>query len=240
MWLRPTIILSISFLINCQTLAQQFRFFKDFNLHNVRGVDAIDDTSALPNFYIECEYDNKNKLIEIISVSKFTWSNSKHHYSVIENKDSTVLFVARIIQNGRWENDTAKNDFIADSVLLANDTLIYKSVFNSNISIQLFTNIVSDSIQFEQMSFTFLDSMEIEKSTLSSLNYYKSWFTRTEIPCEILSGVIKLKSDPIVIWKTIRANNYRNVVNITKKYSYSNMPSMPVSLFWLHDSGLLQ
>ncbi len=56
------LVFSILFLILCQAYSQQFKYFKDFDFQKMAGTGILTDINALPDFYVQCEYNISGKL----------------------------------------------------------------------------------------------------------------------------------------------------------------------------------
>ena len=208
----------------------------------MHGIDVLPDINALPEFYVQCEYDNAGKLIGFYTVTKLTWDayHNKRHYSVVEQNGRTFLFLgAGKERNGYTRSLFQKKAYASDSALIIHDTLLYKTTTPGYIRVQFFTNIGSDSIPFEEMYFYFTTKKDLQNSIFASYDLYRGWFNRSEMASQIIGGVIKLKSDTILTKNIIKTNGYINVLDIIKNKDFEDRPTMPVTLFWLKDSGLL-
>lgn len=206
------------------------------------GIDVLPDINALPDFYVQCEYNNADKLIGLYSVSKLTWEgyHDKRYYSIVEQNGKTFLFLGSGKQRTGYTRALfQKKVLISDSALIIHDTLIYKTTKQNQISVQFYTNINSDSILFKEMTFSFTDKKDMKDTPLSSFTFYKDWFNLSENAFHIVGGIINLKSDTILIWTTIKKRDYPDsYINITKN-DLKDRPTMPITLFWLKDSGFL-
>lgn len=228
-------------IINAKAFSQQSRYFKNFDFYKMNGRDTLNDLSTPPNFYIKCLYNKSDSLIEIYSFSKlnFDYLHRSGHISVTELNGKKLLFLgAGKTRDGYTRGLFQKKIYESDSAFVTHDTLIYKKTSEKYIRIQFFTNINSDSIFFSQVIFPSLLKKDRKYSKLASFTFYKEWFTIDSSASQIVSGIIKLKNDPILIRTEIKSDGYLYLLNITKN-NLNNKPGMPITLFWLKDSGLL-
>ena len=143
MKLRIMLLFSAILLLNCDLYPQQYRYFKNFDFQKMCGIDSL-FYPALPDFYVQCEYNTANKLVGFFSVGKLTWQayHNKRYYSVVEDKGRTFLFLGSGKQRtGYTRGLFQKKVFTSDSALIIHDTLIYKRTTKNFISVQFYTNI---------------------------------------------------------------------------------------------------
>ena len=213
MKLRRVILFSIFLFFTCQTYSQQYRYFKNFDFKKICGVDILPDINALPDFYVQCEYNTTGKLIGFYTVTKLTWDafHNKRYYPIVEQNGRTFLFLGSGKQRAGYTRGLfQKKVFTSDSALIIHDTLIYKTTRQGHITIQFYTNIGNDTVQYKEMSFTFASSKELKNSILSSYAFYKNWFSLSESAYFIVEGAIKLKSDTILVWNVIKSKSFNN------------------------------
>ena len=233
------------------TFCQQVSFFKDFSFYKMKGVDSInrnkvdlsiETNKGKSNFVVKCVYDNKANLVGIYAISKVTWQAllDMTYIGVTKKQDRYLLFLGSgKTRSGYTRALFQKKIFVSDSTIVINDTLIYKSTRNNNhVDIKIFTKINSDSISYKEMSFAFNKSDKLKNSPLTSFDNYKTWFALENNAYEILGGLILLKQDPIMKWQKNKVKGYLNLIDV-KRSDLEHGSSMPISFFWLKDSGLL-
>ena len=186
-------------------------------------------------------YDNSDNLIGISATSKisFNYLHSTTHFGIIKKNDkSFLLFGSGKQRDGYTRALFQRKIFISDSAMIINDTMLYKQTSEKYIRIQYFTGINRDSISFSEVYIPFVKKKDMKASKFSSFNFYKDWFIIDSSASQIVSGMINLRSDTILIRNKIKSNYFINPLNITQE-SLQNLPGMPITFFWLKDSGLL-
>ena len=234
------LIVLITLLFCVNTKAQTTIFFKDFNYSTMTGIDSF-PRQLRPKFYVACDYDKDGRLIGIRPTQRFEaqWSPIESKITVIQKPAYTILFLgAGKTKMGYARTIFQGKEYVTNSGFVTHDTLIFKSTRKDHIDLQLFTNTNGDSIHFKALSFSFDKNNKLKKSPLASFENYRQWFTIDSSAFYITENEIQLKRDPIMVWHTVKQNYSFNLINITKN-NFKEMPSMPVSLFWLKNSGLL-
>ena len=221
--------------------SQKVTYFKDFDYYKMEGVSVLNTINILPDFYIKCLYDKDGNIIEISAIDKLTWQHvyTTNNISVINQLDRKLLFLgADKTRTGYTRTIFQKKIHISDSALLIKDTLIYKLTRKDHIDLQFYTKINTDSIKFMEMNFSFNNENKLCASPIISFARYKEWFSLNKEAYRIIAGTIKLKENPILIRSIIKSNGFVNILKITKN-DLKDMREMPVSFFWLKNSGLL-
>lgn len=237
---KVILFIIIETLITVKGISQQLRYFKNFDYAKMQGVNPLNENS-LPNFYVICKYDNSGNLGSIGVVTKMDWEayHSTRYFDVLNQNGQTLLLLGSGKQRtGYTRTLFQKKIYSSDSAMIVQDTIIYKTTSEKYIRVQFFTNINSDSIFFKEMTFPFAKNKDMKASILSSFAFYREWFKLYAGASDIVGGTIKLKSDPLLIWQKIKSSGYTNYINITKR-DFRDMTDMPITFFWLKDSGLL-
>lgn len=240
---KSLIILALFIFIPYKNEAQHILYFKDFDLFKMTGVDTIFDTKALPDFYVECVYDNTGKITNIRHAAKYghEYYHDKRDIRVLktDGRRYVLFYGAGKTRTGYRRSLFQQKIYETDSAYTGGDTLYFKYTTNSStIRVQVFINKGGDSILAREFQFLFKHKKVAQKSVLSSLSHANKWAALYDSADMVLEGAIRLQSDPIFTWQVVKTYRTRPLINVTKK-RVSEYESMPVSFFWLKHMGFL-
>lgn len=235
------LLLFISTLTLQYAYSQRVAYFKDFDYFKMEGVDTLANTNNLPNFYVKCIYDNNNIVTKICPASRLTWEAYQTSYCIpiVQHMGQKFLFLgAGKNRQGYTRGLFQKKIFESDSALILHDTLIFKLASPKYYIIQLYIKLANDSVYFREATYLLNKLTKPKLNSLKSFEFYKNWFVLDDWADKIVGGEIRLMANPILEFKIFKSHGTVTKINITKE-RLIDMPTMPISLFWLKSRGLL-
>ena len=193
------------------------------------------------NFYVKCIYDSNNNVTEICPTSKRTWEQYPTNYCipVIQQLGQKILlFGSGKTRQGYTRALFQKKIFESDSGLILHDTLILKRTSAKYYRVQLYIRLADDSVYFREITYAVNKLTKSKLCVLKTFEFYKKWFALDDWAAQIVDGMIRPKANQILEFRKIKSNYFFNRINITKE-SFKDMPTIPISLFWLIHSGLM-
>jgi hypothetical protein len=221
------------FLMSVKVSAQQYRYFKDFDLSTMSGIGPLNENSFI-DFYVKCRYDDSGKLTSVGFITKMAWEayhSETRLMGVISKNDKTFLLLGSGKQRDGYTRALfQKKIYVSASAMVTHDTAIFKTIYGNSLIVQLFTNINTDSVFFKELTYNFNSKKERDASPFSSFEFYKDWFNSENKAELVIDDIIKLKQDTLLTWRITKGKTYR--INITKS-SFHEMVGMPISFLWL-------
>jgi hypothetical protein len=218
---------------------QRVAYFKDFDYFKMIGIDTIRSSGKLSGFYVTCVYDSNNKVIEICSTSKRSWEHAQTSYCVpvVYWPDKNILvFGSGKTRQGYTRALFQKKITESDSAMIVQDTLILKRTSPKYYRIQLFTKLAGDSIHLRELVYPINKLTSSKLASLKSFKFYNDWFMLDHVAAKIVEGVIRPDNNPVLTYKVLKSESYVNKIDITKE-RLKDLPGMPISLFWLINTG---
>lgn len=214
---------------------------RDFDFKSLSVIDTL-SPNELPNYYV-CGSYQSGVLTDIDIFQKADWMSKPlrtHAAIIIKNGYTFFIYDAGKSKVEGYGRLSLKKLKFSDTAMLKNDTLIYKTTRfkTSSVLIKFITSIFSDSIIVDDKVFALRTRKLLNSSSLSSFENYLHW-NKLNSYSRYYQKTITLKENDIIKFKKI-LDPYADYGYIEKNTKQRfELEKMPLSLFWIKHSGVI-